>query len=210
MNMDTLYYLFAAALLVTAILAAIAIWAPRSLELRTAAVILTAIFFPLAYASLTTLLSRPKPVDFAWFERNAETAHVLGIKLEEGSAIYLWLHVDGYDKPGFYVLPWRQSEAEHFQETYDAAVKQRGKLILKKPFSRPSAEEKGGRSLEIIAPPSPPMKPPQVPPRVPDPRLQDIWELPLDDEACHPIRDCSRRHDERASRPDKPGLEVES
>lgn len=174
MDMDTVYYLFAACLAVTAILAAIAIWAPRSLSLRSAAVILTAIFVPLAYASLTTLLSRPKPVDFAWFERNAETAHVLGLKLEEGHAIYLWLHVEGYDKPGFYVLPWRQSDAEHFQETYDAAVKQRGKLIIKKPFSRPAFEEKGGRSLEIIAPPSQPMKPPQVPTRVPDPRLQDI------------------------------------
>jgi hypothetical protein len=174
MDMDTVYYLFAASLTVTANLAAIAIWAPRSLPLRTTAVILTAVFVPLAYASLTTLLSRPKPVDFAWFERNSETAHVLGIKLDEGNAIYLWLHVDGYDKPGFYVLPWRQSEAEYFQETYDAAVKQRGKLILKKPFSRPSFEEKGGRSLEIIAPPTQPMKPPQLPARVPDPRLQDI------------------------------------
>ncbi len=174
MDMDTVYYLFAASLAVTAILAAIAIWAPRSPPLRITAVILTAVFVPLAYASLTTLLSRPKPIDFAWFERNAETAHVLGIKLDEGNAIYLWLHVDGYDKPGFYVLPWHQREAEHFQETYDASVKQRGTLILKKPFSRPSLEEKGGRSLEIIAPPTPTMKPPQLPTRVPDPRLQDI------------------------------------
>ena len=174
MDFDTVYYLFAAGLAVTAVLAAIAIRAPRTLALRTAAIVLTALFIPLAYASLTTLLSRPKPVDFAWFERNAETAHVLGIKLDEGNAIYLWLHVDGYDKPGFYVLPWRQSDAEHFQETYDAAVKQRGKLILRKPFSRPSDKEKGGRSLEIIAPPRPPMKPPIIPPRVPDPRLQDI------------------------------------
>ncbi len=174
MDMDTVYYLFAASLAVTAILAAIAIWAPRRLALRVAAVILTAIFVPLAYTSLTTLLSRPKPVDFAWFERNAETAQVLGLKLEEGHAIYLWLQVEGYAKPGFYVLPWRQSDAEQFQETYDAAVKQKGKLILKNPFSRPSLEEKGGRSLEIIAPPRPPMKPPQPPTRVPDPRQQDI------------------------------------
>jgi FtsH-binding integral membrane protein len=83
MDMDTVYYLLAASLTVTAILAAIAIWAPRSLPLRITAVILTAVFVPLAYARLTTLLSRPKPVDFAWFERNAETAHVQPPRLQD-------------------------------------------------------------------------------------------------------------------------------
>jgi hypothetical protein len=172
--MASVYYLYAAALAVAAILAAIAIAAPRRLAVRLAAVILTGVFLPLAYVSLTTLLSRPKPVDFAWFERNAERAQLIGLRLDEGNAIYLWLHVDGEETPGFYVLPWRQREAEYLQDTYDAAVKQRGTVIVKKPFSKRSMEEKGGRSLEIIAPPSPPQKLPQVPPRVPDPRVQDI------------------------------------
>lgn len=172
--MDSVYYFYAAALAIAVVLAAIAIGAPRRLGMRCAAVVLTALFLPLAYISLTTLLSRPKPVDFAWFERHAERAQLLGLRLDEGNAIYLWLHVDGDAMPGYYVLPWRQREAEYFQETYDTAVKQRGTVFVKKPFSKQSPEEKGGRSLEIIAPPSPPQKLPSTPNRVPDPRLQDI------------------------------------
>ena len=46
---------------------------------------------PLGYLQLTELLSRPKPIDFEWFEREALSAVVLGARFEEGEAIYLWL-----------------------------------------------------------------------------------------------------------------------
>lgn len=172
--MDAIYYLFGAALIVIAAQATIAIWSPRILWLRIAAVVATAVFVPLAYVTLTVLLSRPKPVDFAWFERNADKATVLGVSLDEGKAIYLWLQVHGHTMPGYYVLPWRQRQAEHLEDTLHAAVQSRATVVLKKPFAKKSLEEKGALSIEIIPPASQPMKPPQVPARVYNPRSQDI------------------------------------
>jgi hypothetical protein len=172
--MDAIYYLFAAALIVFACQAAIAIWSPRAIWLRISAVVATAVFVPLAYVTLTVLLSRPKPIDFAWFERNAEKASVLGVSLDEGRAIYLWLHVEGHSMPGYYVLPWRQSQAEQLEDTLHAAVQSRAQVVLKKPFAKKSLQEKGSLSIEIVPPASFPMKPPQVPARVYNPRAQDI------------------------------------
>lgn len=172
--MDAIYYLFAAALIVFACQAALAIWSPRVLWMRIAAVIATALFVPLAYVTLTVLLSRPKPVDFAWFERNADRASVLGVSLDEGKAIYLWLQVEGHAMPGFYVLPWRQSQAEALEDTLNVAAQKRASVVLKKPFAKKSLHEKGSLSIEIIPPASPPLKPPQVPARVFNPRAQDI------------------------------------
>jgi len=172
--MDAIYYLFAAALIVIAVQASIAIWSPRSLWLRVSAVVATAIFVPIAYVTLTLLLSRPKPVDFAWFERNADKAAVLGVSLDEGRAIYLWLQVEGHTMPSYYVLPWRQNQAEQLEDTLHAAVQSRASVVLKKPFSKKSLEDKGALSIEIVPPASAPLKPPQIPARVFNPREQDI------------------------------------
>lgn len=172
--MDAIYYLFAAGLILFAFQATIAIWSPRNVWLRISAVIAVAVFMPLAYVTLTVLLSRPKPVDFAWFERQADKASVLGVSLDEGKAIYLWLHVDGHVMPGYYVLPWRQRQAEQLEDTLHAAVQSRAQVVLKKPFAKKSLEDKGSLSIEIIPPATLPLKPPQVPARVYNPRAQDI------------------------------------
>lgn len=172
--MDAIYYLFTAALIIVALQAAIAIWSPRVIWMRISAVVVTAVFIPLAYVTLTMLLSRPKPVDFAWFERNADKAAVLGVSLDEGRAIYLWLQVEGHSMPGYYMLPWRQSQAEHLEDTLHAAVQSRAQVVLKKPFAKKSLEDKGSLSIEIIPPATLPSKPPRVPARVYNPRSQDI------------------------------------
>lgn len=172
--MDAIYYLFAAGLILFAFQATIAIWSPRNVWLRVSAVVAVAVFMPLAYLTLTVLLSRPKPVDFAWFERHADKASVLGVSLDEGKAIYLWLYVDGHAMPSYYVLPWRQSQAEQLEDTLHAAVQSRAQVVLKKPFAKKSLEDKGSLSIEIIPPATLPLKPPQVPARVYNPRAQDI------------------------------------
>ena len=172
--MNVLYYLFTAALVVMALQATIAIWSPRVVWLRTLAVIATALFIPIVYLTLTLLLSRPKPVDFAWFERNAEHANVLGVSLDEGRAIYLWLHLEGHSMPSYYVLPWRQRQAEQLEDTLHAAVQRRATVVLKKPFAKKSLQEKGALSIKIVPPASAPLKPPQVPARAYNPRAQDI------------------------------------
>jgi hypothetical protein len=97
--MDILFYLFAAVAIVTAIQAAIAIWTPRVAWVRMSAVIITALMMPLAYMSFTLLMSKPKPISLEWYERNAPRATVLGVSLDEGRAIYLWLMLDGETEP---------------------------------------------------------------------------------------------------------------
>jgi hypothetical protein len=172
--MDILFYLFAAVAIVTAIQAAIAIWTPRVAWVRMSAVIITALMMPLAYMSFTLLMSKPKPISLEWYERNAPRATVLGVSLDEGRAIYLWLMLDGETEPRAYVMPWQQQNAEQLEDTLNAVVQQRAGLVLKKPFTRRSEMESKSLSLEIVPPPSMPLKRPPPPPRIFNPRQQDI------------------------------------
>lgn len=172
--MDAMFYLFAAAVATAAVLAAIAIWSPRATWIRVAALLVTAAILPLAYVQMTTLLSKPKPFDFAWFERNVERAAVLGVSLHEGKAIYLWLRLDGAAQPGYYVLPWRQRIAENLEDAVDGALNTRGGVMLEKPFSRRAFDELGQLNVKIVPPPTLPQKPPPRPPRLFNPRSKDI------------------------------------
>ena len=80
------------------------------------------LFLPLAYASLVDLLSRPKPIDLEWWQRNAEEATVLGAKLEENRGIHLWLQLPDVAEPRAYVLPWDRETAERLQEAQREAA----------------------------------------------------------------------------------------
>jgi hypothetical protein len=172
--MDAMFYLFAAAVGTAAVLAAIAIWSPRATWIRVAALVVTALIMPLAYAQMTTLLSKPKPFDFAWFERNVERAAVLGVSLHEGKAIYLWLRLDDATEPGYYMLPWRQRIAENLDDAIDGALNSRSGVMLEKPFSRRAYEELGQLNVKIVPPPVLPQKKPPPPPRLFNPRSKEI------------------------------------
>lgn len=172
--MEIIYYLFAAALVVIAIQAAIAIWSPRMTWIRISAVVITALFIPIGYVTLTQILSKPKPIAFTWFETNVNRALVLGVSFDEGKAIYLWLRLEGSKAPSYYVLPWRQKDAELLEDTLHAAINKRAKVVMTRPFSRKNYMELGTLSVEIMPPPSLPMKPPRIPPQVFNPRSTDI------------------------------------
>ena len=168
--MSVLIYLFIVTLSVAAVLAAIAIWAPRAPKVRIGALVVTALFIPLAYLQAVELLSKPKPVSFEWFERDVQLAHVLGASMDEGRAIYLWLRIDGEVEPRYYVMPWRQEAAEKLEDVIDNAIRQNSTVVLKKPFIRKSENEMGDLNAYVIPPPMPPQKLPTVPPRVFNPR----------------------------------------
>ena len=168
--MSVLIYLFIVTLSVAAVLAAIAIWAPRVPKVRIGALVVTALFIPLAYLQAVELLSKPKPVSFEWFERDVQLAHVLGASMDEGRAIYLWLRIDGEVEPRYYVMPWRQEAAEKLEDVIDNAIRQNSTVVLKKPFIRKSENEMGDLNAYVIPPPMPPQKLPTVPPRVFNPR----------------------------------------
>ena len=173
--MEIMIYFFAATIALFALLAAIAIWSPRRTPIRVAALVATALLMPLGYVELTELLSRPKPIDFEWFEREALSAIVLGVSFEEGEAIYLWLQLETSPEPRYYILPWRQELAERLEQAVDDALSRGSTVTIATPFSPKSLEELGNLNIEIIPPPVPPTKmPPFEKPQVLDPRQRNI------------------------------------
>jgi hypothetical protein len=168
--MDTLFYIFAGATGVAAALASIAIWAPRKTSIRVAALLVAALFIPIAYVELVEMLSKPKPMSFEWLERSAAKATVLGVSLHEGTAIYMWLRLDGAMEPRYYVLPWRQSLAERLEDAIEDAVARRTGVIITKPFDPKNLKDGGELNVEIVPPPTPPLKKPLLPPQIFNPR----------------------------------------
>ena len=175
--MEHLIYFFTATVALFALLATVAIWSPRKTHIRVVALVSTALLLPLAYLQLTELLSRPKPINFEWFEREALNAVVLGASFEEGKAIYLWLQLDSSTEPRYYSMPWRQELAERLEQAVDDAISRGSTVTIATPFSPKSLEELGNLNIEIIPPPVPPTKMPsfeQQAPQIPDPRQRNI------------------------------------
>lgn len=132
--MGDLLYLFGAAVLVASVLSSISIWAPRRVMVRASAFGLAMLFVPLCYASLASLLSKPKPVSLEWIRSNTAEAAVLGSTLREGEAIYIWLQVPGVDEPRAYTLPWNREVAQQLQEARRKAEQQGTGLGMRLPF----------------------------------------------------------------------------
>lgn len=172
--MDIIYYLFAAATGIAAVLCGIAIWAPRDTKVKVLALAVMTLFMPVVYVQFTGLLSRPKPAEFAWFERGVDRAEVLSTSFDEGKAIYVWLRFDGMIEPRAYKLPWRQRVAEDLEDAMLQAAQKRAGVIIKEPFSKRALEERGSTAIEIMPPPAPPMKKPVMPPSIHNPRSPEI------------------------------------
>ena len=169
---EPLYFLFAGFTLLAALLAAIAVRAPRATAWRVGAVALTAAFIPFAYLGLNEILARPKSMSHEWFNASAKHAMVLGVSLDEGKAIYLWLRVDGSTEPRYYRLPWQQRNAEKLQKAVEEAAEEDVGVRIQNPFSRRSWTNQGEINVELVRPPVPPLKHPTPPPRIFNPREQ--------------------------------------
>jgi len=167
---EPLYLVFAAVTALAGLLAAIAIRAPRGTAARSAAVALTAALLPLAYLALNEILSLPKPASHEWFKASAGQATVLGVSLDEGKAIYLWLRLDGSLEPRYYRMPWQARNAQKLQSAVQRAIEENGVVRLMNPFSRDSWTNQGEINIELVLPPVPPLKHPQPPPRIFNPR----------------------------------------
>lgn len=168
--MEDLFVVFITLLSVIALLASIAIWSHRQTLVRTAAVVLTALFVPIGYLGVTQLLSQPKPMHHEWFKRHVDEATLLGVSMREGEAIYLWLRLDDSLEPRYYVLPWQQQLAEKLQNVIDEAIRDGASVTISDPFSRKSFDDLGSMNMQIIRPPQPPLKPPSPPPQIFNPR----------------------------------------
>ena len=168
--MEVLILLFVGLTGVAALLASIAIWAPRATLSRSIAVLATAALIPLSYLGLNELLSKPKPIERAWFEPRAGEATLLGVSLNEGKAIYLWLQLDGSREPRSYVLPWHSELAERLQQLIREAIEMEGVVRLANPFAKKSLERLGELNIHVVPPNLPPHKQPPPPAQIFDPR----------------------------------------
>ena len=93
------------------VLALFAIVAPSSRSLKSAALLCTALFLPLAYLAVNDLLSRPKPLQTADARVQLQDAIVTASLMRENEAIYLWLKLPGIAEPRSFQLPWDEQMA---------------------------------------------------------------------------------------------------
>ena len=152
--MDVIYYIFAATIGTAALLASIAIWAPRKTPIR---VLARSRDGPVHahYLRSSSSGSWPSPSRSSGpgSRETSTLAEVLSVSFRrEGKAIYMWLRLDGMIEPRFYSLPWRQQVAEDLEDAMEQASRTRSNVIVKDPFSKRSLEERGGVSVEIIPP----------------------------------------------------------
>jgi len=153
-----LFHLFAASAALAAVLAAISIWSHRKLWAKVSAVLATALFIPTIYLSYADLLSRPKPVSLEWWHRSAAEATVVGAKLREGEAIYVWIEIADSDEPRAYRLPWQQEMAKQLFGAQREAEANGTKVQMRLPFTDRTEDQEP----LFYALPQPPLPPKQA------------------------------------------------
>lgn len=119
-----------------AVLANIAIWSPRRLWIKLAALAAAAFFLPVAYGGMSDLLGRPKPIALKWPSgaNPVAEATVLAARMREGEAIFLWLGFEGLDEPRSYVLPWSEEMARQLHSARRQAEDSGAELRMRRPF----------------------------------------------------------------------------
>jgi hypothetical protein len=163
--MSNLPFLFALAALLAAALASIAIWSPRRLEAKATALACAALFMPLAYAGMSDLLSRPKPVGMEWWHDQAGEATVLGSQMREGESLFLWLQLAGEAEPRAYRLPWSQRMAQELQQAQEEAQRNGTSARMRLPFE-PTLDDREPKFYALPQPALPPKDYAQPPAQV--------------------------------------------
>jgi len=164
--MNDLTYLFAIAGALAAVLASISIWSRKALAVKVVALVATTAFLPTAYASLTHLLGRPKPVALEWMNRAGQEVTVLSTQLIEDKAIYLWIRLPDSDVPFSYGLPWNEQMARQIRDAEKAAERDGTQVKSRIPFAKLSDESERMFYSEPRLPP-----PPKADANQPDPIL---------------------------------------
>ncbi len=154
--MDSIRILFPIAVALIAILAQISVWSPRRLWVKVTALFTMSLFLPVAYFSLETLLSRPKPVEMEWAAENLAEASVIAARIDEDESIYLWLAVSGVEEPRSYVLPYSEQAARQLHAAQQGAEQEGTDVKMR----RPSESGQDDQEPMFYAPPqeTPPEK----------------------------------------------------
>lgn len=157
--MELLLILGIACGLLAAVLVNIAIWAPRRLWIKLAALATAASFLPVAYLGFAELLGRPKPAELDWSRSDQGEATVLASRLREGEAIYLWLGFEGLGEPRSFVLPWNEAMARELHGAQGEARDSGGEVRVRLPLKSDLTREEP----LFYAAPQPPLEPKALP-----------------------------------------------
>jgi hypothetical protein len=150
-----LTYLYVACVALAVSLAAIAIWSPRRFAVKLGAMAVTLMILPVAYGSMASLLSRPKPVTLEWARAQVADATVIASTMREGVGIYLWLQLPAETEPLSYVLPWNKKMAQQLQDAQREAQRRGTPLNMRSPFE----ESWDDRDPKFYALPQPALPP---------------------------------------------------
>ena len=154
--MIDLLQIFAVQGSLAALLANIAIWTSGRLRLKVAALVITALFLPAGYLSLSELLSRPKPLHIEWSQKALAEATVLSSQIVEGEAIYLWLRIEGLKEPRAYVLPWDEKAARELHGAQRSGNENGSPVKMDRPFD--GAQDESAPKFHTAPQPAPPEK----------------------------------------------------
>ena len=161
--MDLLLILGVASGLLAAVLVNIAIWAPRRLWVKLAALSTAVAFLPVAYVGFAELLGRPKPAGLHWNEAAQGQATVLAAQMREGEAIYLWLGFEGLTEPRSYVLPWDEATARNLHGAQSEAKESGTTLRVRLPLDADLVKDQPLFYAEPQPPPPPKATPADAP-----------------------------------------------
>ena len=150
--MSHLIVLFVAVVVSATALGGVTIWSPQRLAIKVSALALTAVLMASSYGGFVELLGRPKPASLEWVAQNEE-ATVVGARMREGEAIYLWLELESPSEPRAYVLPWSQSNAEQLQRAMQEVESKGGQVRMRGPFQ---AQQETEEQLFYAQPQRPP------------------------------------------------------
>ena len=133
--MTEMLYPFVAISALAVALGYLVVWSRRTVTPRAAAVVVAVALIGVVGFALVEQLGRPKPVRVEWVQSQGDVA-VLGSRMIEGKAIYLWLGLPGVAEPRAYVLPWSIKVANDLQKALEEAAKSGGEARGELPFER--------------------------------------------------------------------------
>ena len=157
--MESIPILYLAFVLLGCLLAIIAIWSRKKLQIRVAAVGVLIVLVLLNYTALIKLLGLPQPVNYADDNSFQGDSVVLAASIDEGVAIYLWLRHRNHFEPRYYRMEWDEDAAIALKKAMDQSLRE-NKSVMMKPNYESSLEQKKEPLFYALPHERMPLKPP--------------------------------------------------
>ena len=139
-------------LILAATLAWVAIAQPGPLWRKWLALLALTLAVPVAIIGVHELLGRPKPTALEWVHDFPGGATVIGYRLQEPDAIYLWLVFPDETEPRAYALPWDLGTAEELQEVHRQASEKHQEMVVEQSEDADQYDEDMKLSFHLATP----------------------------------------------------------